>query len=84
MRHYGILASRNKAKELNLAKLDLGQALWQKTKLSWKEIALTKLNINPDACPKCKTGLMEVIESILPLRGPPLLKLKANTNFLNQ
>jgi len=84
MRHYGIFASKNKAIDLNKAKHDFGQPLWQKTKLSWKEIALTKLNINPDVCPKCKSGLMEVIGSILPLRGPPILKLKANTNFLNE
>jgi hypothetical protein len=43
MRHYGILASKNKAIDLNKAKLDLGQPLWQKTTLSWKGIALAKL-----------------------------------------
>jgi hypothetical protein len=83
MRHYGILASKNKAIDLNKAKLDLGQPLWQKTTISWKEIALAKLNINPDVCPKCKKGFMEVIDRFLPLRGPPLLKMKRNTHFLN-
>ncbi|MFT4662409.1 MAG: hypothetical protein ACI8XB_002699 [Patiriisocius sp.] len=43
MRHNGILASKNKAIDLNKAKLDLSQALWQKTTLLWKEIALAKL-----------------------------------------
>jgi len=84
MRHYGILASRNKAKELNIAKKDLGQTPWEKIKMTWKEIALTKLQINPDACPKCKSGLMEVIEVILPLRGPPIFRIKANLNFTTE
>ena len=82
MRHYGILASKNKATDLNKAKLDLGQPLWEKTTLSWREVASAKLNINPDACPKCKIGFMEVIETCLPQRGPPLLKMKPNTQFL--
>ena len=83
IRHYGIFASKNKAIDLNKAKLDLGQPLWEKTTFLWKEIALAKLNINPDACPNCKKGFMEVIDCFLPLRGPPLLKMKRNTQFLD-
>ena len=56
IRHYGIFASKNKAIDLNKAKLDLGQPLWEKTTFSWKEIALAKLNINPDACPIARRG----------------------------
>ncbi len=84
IRHYGILASKNKAKELNLAKTDLGLEKWEKVKVSWKTIALEKLKTNPDACPKCPKGILEVVDSILPTRGPPLFKLKANLNFLQE
>ncbi|MFT4682782.1 MAG: hypothetical protein ACJAU0_000615 [Flavobacteriales bacterium] len=61
----------------------MGQPLWQKTTLSWKEIALARLNINPDACPKCTKEFMEVIVRLLPLRGQPSLKIKSNTHFIN-
>lgn len=72
MRHYGILASKNKAKELNMAKKDLGMEPWKKLNIDWKTIALEKLNMDITKCPKCKTGLMEVIEIIPPERGPPV------------
>ena len=77
------LAKEKKAIDLNKAKLDLGQPLWGKTTFSWKEIALAKLNINPDACPNCKKGFMEVVDCFLSLRGPPLLKMRRNTQFLD-
>jgi hypothetical protein len=80
----GILASRNKAKALNIAKKDLGQAPWEKIKVPWREIALTKLQINPDDCPKCKSGFMEVTKVISPLRSPPVFQLKANLKFLQE
>jgi hypothetical protein len=63
--------------------VNLNQA-WEKVTVSWKTIALEKLKINPDACPKCPHGTMEVIDSILPMRGPPLFALKANLNFLQE
>jgi hypothetical protein len=80
----GILASRNKAKDLNIAKKDLGQTPWEKIKVPWGEIALTKLQINPDDCPKYNPRFMEVIEVILPLRGPPIFQLEANLKFLEE
>ena len=72
IRHYGILAARNKTIELNLAKNGLGQQPWKVMNFDWKEVALKKMGINPDQCPVCKSGIMEIIEVILPLRGPPL------------
>lgn len=82
MRHYGILASKNKAKELNLAKKDLGQAPWKKLDIDWKDILLKKLKVDVTKCPKCKTGIMELIEVILPERGPPVFKMTLNLNLL--
>jgi len=81
MRHYGILASKNKAKELNIAKKDLGQAAWKQLKVDWKTIALQKLKIEISKCSKCKVGTMEVVSIIHPLRGPPLFASKPNKSY---
>ena len=72
IRHYGILASRNKAVQLNIAKTDLGQLPWHKIVVDWKTIAQQKLKINPDQCPVCKNGTLVLTNIIQPLRGPPL------------
>ena len=81
MRYYGILASKNKTKDLNIAKKDLGQAPWKKVKIDWKTIALEKLKIDVDKCSKCKVGIMEVVQVILPVRGPPIFACKSNKNY---
>lgn len=82
MRHYGILASKNKAKELNIAKKDLSQLPWKKLNIDWKTIVLEKLKVDPDKCPKCQTGIMEIIEVIQPERGPPVFNMIANIKLL--
>ena len=82
MRHYGILASKNKAKELNIAKKDLGQSPWKKLKIDWKTIVLEKLKADVTKCPKCKTGIMEMIEVIMPERGPPVFGMTSNFKSL--
>jgi hypothetical protein len=84
MRHYGILASKNKATELNTAKSEFGLAAWTKTEVDWKTIAREKLNLNPDLCTKCKVGLLEISEGIPPERGPPTFRLKPALNFDKQ
>ena len=84
MRHYGILASKNKAKELNMAKKDLGQLPWKKLKTDWKAVALERLKLDITRCPKCKAGLMEIIEIIIPKRGPPVFKMTPNFNLLKK
>jgi hypothetical protein len=83
MRHYGILASKNKAKELNIAKQYLGQELWQKVTIDWQTIASQKLNIDISLCPHCKKGQLELVKNINPERGPPILKLTPQTDFWN-
>jgi hypothetical protein len=75
IRHYGILASRNKPVDLNQAKTDLNQEPWFKQTYSWDYIAINKLNIIPDQCPKCKEGVLEIIEIYEPDRGPPVHQL---------
>lgn len=81
MRHYGILASKNKSKELNLARKDLVQRPWVKKKTRWQQIAQERLNINPERCSRCKKNTMKVVAVILPMRGPPQTKLQPNEDF---
>ena len=83
MRHYGILASKNKARELNIAKKELGQLPWKKQKVDWKSIALEKWNLDTTTCPKCKTGLLKIIQVMIPQRGPPIFKMNSKPTFLN-
>jgi hypothetical protein len=82
MRHYGILASKNKAKELNIAKKDLGEAPWERLKIDWKTIAEEVLKVDVTKCSKCKVGVMEISHIIYPQRGPPVFKITRNLNFL--
>ncbi len=77
MRHYGMLASRNKATDLNKAKAFFNLELWVKQKISWEQIAKVKLKINPNLCQICKTETMVVVENIEPCRGPPVFNNKA-------
>jgi len=75
IRHYGILASRNKPLDLNQARAEFNQEPWYRQKYSWDYIAIHKLNIIPDQCPNCKEGILEIIEIYEPERGPPLPQL---------
>jgi hypothetical protein len=74
-------ASRNKTKELNLARKNLGQRPWIKANISWEQITKKRLNFNPNRCPSCKQNTLEVVAVILPMRGPPVKKIQANEDF---
>jgi len=76
MRHYGILASRNKGKELNIAKSYFGLPSWEVLKIDWIEIAETKLNIQHNVCKQCG-GELEVIKGLPPKRGPPMVSFRS-------
>jgi hypothetical protein len=65
------LASKNKLKELNIAKKYLHQPEWRKIKYSWIQIAKEKLNYNPQLCPHCKSESLIIIKVIELERGPP-------------
>lgn len=71
IRHYGFLASKNKAKELNQAKTEFKQAQWEKKHYSWQEIAEEKLDIKLNQCPHCKSNTLKIIKTLEPERGPP-------------
>ena len=72
IRHYGLLSSRNKPTQLNIAKGDLKQPKWEKMNYSWTEIAAAKLNYNPKQCRVCKKNTMMMIKILVPDRGPPV------------
>ena len=80
IRHYGMLASRNKATDLNKAKAFFNLELWVKQKISWEVIAKVKLKINPNLCQICKTQTMVVVEMIDPCRGPPVINKAIEPN----
>lgn len=71
MRHYGILASRNKHTELNLAKKAHNMDPWQKVEVEWIEIAEKKLGFSPNQCPLCQ-GTLEILHVLPAQRGPPV------------
>lgn len=72
IRHYGFLAGRNKPKELNLAKAELGQDAWEKLEISWQQLAEENLGIKPNTCPHCKTEIMVCVAVQEAPRGPPV------------
>jgi len=69
--HYGFLASKNKAKELNEAKADLKQPKWKKKKYSLEQICEERLGIKASQCPSCHSEALKVIRTLEPERGPP-------------
>ncbi len=82
IRHYGMLSSRNKARILNQARDCFSMERWEKPEaINWKVVVQERMNFVADQCPKCKEGVMEIVEIILPKRGPPMVKFKPNTSF---
>jgi Putative transposase len=81
IRHYGMLASRNKATDLNKAKAFFNLELWVKQKIAWEDIAKVKLKVNPKVCQICKTQTMVVVEMIDPCRGPPVMNKTTKPNY---
>jgi hypothetical protein len=82
IRHYGMLASKNKAIQLNLARECFNMEHWQKPEeINWKMIISVRMNFIPDQCPVCKEGVMKIVEIIDPTRGPPDQHIKTNKSF---
>jgi len=70
IRHYGILSSTRKVKDLPQVHAQLGSAMKQRQKTDWKLIAQTRLNFNPGVCPCCKKQTMQTVLTF-DRRGPP-------------
>lgn len=71
IRHYGILSSRNKTRSLQCARSFFGVNTQKHKSLDWKEVSKIRLGYDPDLCPRCKKGRMQLVENYLPERGPP-------------
>ena len=71
IRHYGFLSSRNKTKALMAIRKELNVAAPEKKKLTWQQIAKTRLGFDPCKCPSCG-GEMVVFKIIPRHRAPPL------------
>jgi hypothetical protein len=72
IRHYGFLSSRSKKTDLDQIRKVLNvKTPSPKVKLSAREIAIKTRGIDPYLCPKCKKGMLVVIEITLSIRGSP-------------
>jgi hypothetical protein len=76
LRHYGLLASRNKATALAQARSSLGiPSPLPLPETNWKELLFKSTGIDIDACPCCKTGRMKTLRTFHKARSPPRLPL---------
>jgi len=78
IRHYGLLASRAKAKKLQIAREDL-EKFPQKTNLYTSFNKPTPEPFEPEVCPDCGSRSMKTIEVFLPRRAPPIILTKNTT-----
>jgi len=55
--------------------------------MPWQELCRTYLGFDPEKCPRCGKKELEIIQTIAPLRGPPLFaahnpkSIKPNESF---
>jgi hypothetical protein len=83
IRHYGILASRNKPK-LRTQQMQMGIIpKRQQALITWQQMLLQKHGIDIEKCPCCKTGVMIRLMSF-EANAPPLALLhQARQQALN-
>jgi len=84
IRHYGLL-SATKRGQLRQIQKELGVVvtLGNAVKREWKQICREHLRFDPDLCPHCKKGRMVTIESVGPVRGPPLMTVQPSHESIN-
>ena len=82
IRHYGLLATKNRPL---LRKIQAAFCIQSKNikKKDWKEMSRLFLNFDPDLCPKCKIGIMQCVETFLPGRSPPFKYFTQNNQLSN-
>ena len=77
IRHYGLLANRNRKDNIALCRELLGscktETKGKDTPLTWQEHLLKISGVDITKCPVCKKGTMVMVEVLHPLRcnGPP-------------
>ncbi len=77
IRHYGILANRNKKKDIAVCRSLLGQKskMPEVAKKSVGEIMLERTGIDISRCPCCKTGTMKKVHEIPEGAGPSAFQI---------
>jgi len=71
IRHYGILSSKRKVKDLPVIHQQLNTVYVKAEKKDWQQISSERLNYNPKMCPHCKQQTMRTIMEF-DHRGPPI------------
>jgi hypothetical protein len=72
IRHYGFLSSRSKTTDLaQIRKVLNAKNPGLKLKLSAREITIKTKGVDPYVCPKCKKGMLVVVEISPSSRGSP-------------
>lgn len=72
IRHYGFLSSRSKTTDLaQIRKVLNAKNPGLKLKLSAREITIKTKGIDPYVCPKCKKGMLVVVQISPSIRGSP-------------
>jgi len=72
IRHYGILGNRMKKIRLDTARESLGTKAPEKVEYNWRQIAKERMNFDPDLCPCCGEGKMQLLVDLTSGRAPPL------------
>lgn len=73
IRHFGLLSSRSKNKDLNLIRKQLKMPpMMPKIKLTTRQVIIATTGKDPYQCPCCKKGEMVVFKLIPSTRGSPL------------
>ena len=76
VRYYGLFANRDKTKRLAKCLKALGKkAKPKKVELSWQERYYQLTGVDPELCPCCKQGKMQLVGFLSPSRAPPLQEL---------
>lgn len=74
IRHYGILASKNKTRIIKQVREQMGVELdhLETNELNWMELYRELYGKNPLLCNHCKQGILVVIEELPPVRDGPI------------
>jgi hypothetical protein len=76
IRYFGIFSASNRHL-LNSVRSAFDQPPVQpRKKEKWKEVVRQVWKYDPCLCPRCKEGVMVIVEQILPRRRPPPLKIE--------
>jgi hypothetical protein len=68
IRHFGFLANRVKGPVIERQKAGVERI----KAMDWKELCRVYMGYDPDKCPRCGKKELEIIQTMQPMRGPPL------------